>query len=62
MGKQHSNTDANVLIIGAGICGLIAATILEDNGLRVCVVEKEETVGGRLSTMQIGDGQADIGT
>jgi renalase len=61
MGEKHSNTDADVLIIGAGICGLVAATILEENGLRVCVIEREQTVGGRLATMQVGDGLADTG-
>jgi predicted NAD/FAD-dependent oxidoreductase len=59
MGEQHYNGD--VLVVGAGIAGLMAASRLEQAGLRVLVVEKGEAVGGRLATYKIGGGFADYG-
>mgnify|MGYP001160460340 CR=1 FL=1 len=54
-------THADVLIVGAGIAGLMAANRLADRGRRVIVVEKDSRVGGRLSTEAIGPGSADSG-
>jgi phytoene dehydrogenase-like protein len=41
---------ADVIIIGAGHNGLVAATLLARRGLRVCVVEEKEIVGGAART------------
>ena len=48
-------------IIGAGISGLIAAKVLEENGYYPTLIESSNDVGGRIKTI-IKDGyQLDIG-
>jgi renalase len=54
-------TSSDVLIVGAGIAGLMAAQTLSEYGLRVTVVEKDSGVGGRLATRHVGLGLADHG-
>lgn len=51
----------DVLIVGAGLSGLMAARTLIDAGKRVQVIEKEPVVGGRMMTRSIGSGKADEG-
>lgn len=51
----------DVLIVGAGIAGLMAAQMLTQRGIRVILVEKGHQVGGRLSTRRLGPGVADCG-
>jgi predicted NAD/FAD-dependent oxidoreductase len=51
----------DVLVIGAGIAGLLAAHRLVDAGRRVIIVDKGRGVGGRLATRRIGDGVFDHG-
>lgn len=50
-----------MLIIGAGVSGLLAARRLVDAGRRVTIVDKGRGVGGRLATRRIGDGVFDHG-
>ena len=45
--------ELDVLVIGAGMSGLIAATELQKTGLNVAVVEKARGSGGRLSSKRI---------
>jgi hypothetical protein len=52
---------ADVLVAGAGLSGLMAARALRSQGLRVTVVDKGRSVGGRLATRRIGPGRADHG-
>ncbi len=44
------NTSYDVVIIGAGIAGLIAAKHLEDYNLDVLVLDKSDRAGGRVKT------------
>ena len=54
--------NADVLIVGAGISGLMAARSLRDRGYTTLLIEKAREVGGRLATQKIGEtGQADLG-
>ncbi|HKK18881.1 MAG TPA: FAD-dependent oxidoreductase [Opitutales bacterium] len=54
-----SHTD--VLIIGAGISGLLCATELQRAGLSVRVVDKGRGFGGRMSTRRMAGGRLDHG-
>ncbi len=51
-------TPGPVLIVGAGVTGLVAARSLEDRGMRAVVVDKGRGVGGRLATRRLTDGSA----
>ena len=56
------NTTAyDVIIVGAGISGLGAALRLKDAGLNVCVLEKENRAGGRITTDRVGEYVMDRG-
>lgn len=52
----------DVLVVGAGMAGLVAARRLTQRGFRVLVLEKEKRVGGRVYTQQWGDFTWDAGT
>lgn len=56
---QSLKTD--VLVIGAGLAGLMAARVLRERGLHVVLLDEGESVGGRLATQRIGAGVADTG-
>lgn len=58
-------TDADVLVLGAGISGLETAHRLEEKGMKVIVLEGSDRIGGRLLTspeginlggVEVGDG------
>jgi renalase len=51
----------DVLIVGAGLSGLVAAQTLAASGLKPLMVDKGRSVGGRLATRRIGGGLADHG-
>lgn len=53
--------DTNVLIVGAGLSGLVAANTLQSAGKTVTVLDKGRSTGGRLATRRIQAGLADHG-
>jgi predicted NAD/FAD-dependent oxidoreductase len=50
-----------VLVVGAGISGLLAARRISDSGRPVLVLDKGRGVGGRMSSRRIGDARLDHG-
>ncbi len=50
---------ADVIIIGAGLNGLVAANYLAKAGKRVLVFERRAIVGGQAATESFGTFQAD---
>jgi len=53
--------EAKIYIIGAGVSGLIAARVLEDNGFSPTILEASERVGGRVKTDIVDGYQLDHG-
>jgi renalase len=51
----------DVIVVGAGLAGLVCAQQLQRTGLRVVVVEKSRGLGGRLATRRLEDTCADHG-
>ena len=41
-------SDVDVVVVGAGVAGLVAARDLTRNGFRITVLEARDRVGGRL--------------
>ncbi len=52
---------SDVLIVGAGIAGLLCAVELHRAGLRVRVLDKGRGFGGRMATRRMGGGRIDHG-
>lgn len=42
----------DVVIIGSGLGGMVCGTILSKEGKRVCIIEKNEQIGGSLQTFK----------
>lgn len=59
--SQSPHVDRDIVIIGAGMCGLMMALALIDYGSRVLLVDKGRSVGGRMATRRVGPGRADHG-
>jgi monoamine oxidase len=49
--------EADVVVVGAGLAGLVAARDLAAEGRAVAVLEARDRVGGRLLNAEIGDGK-----
>src|SRR3954447_14286677 len=50
---QPSTMDADVIVVGAGLSGMIAARRLLEAGLTPLVLEADERVGGRILTEEV---------
>ena len=48
---KELSVERSVLIIGAGIAGMNAALDLANQGLKVYLIEKESTIGGRMAQL-----------
>ena len=46
-------TKKHVLIVGAGIAGLEAATHLEELGYKVSIIEKQQVTGGHVDRKSV---------
>ena len=49
MPEKYNNTKYDIIIIGAGISGLIAGALAGKFGLKCCILEKESKQGGYLA-------------
>lgn len=47
-----ANSKYDVVIIGSGLGGMVCGTILSKEGKRVCILEKNEQIGGSLQTFR----------
>lgn len=59
--RAWSKTSADVIVIGAGLAGLHAASLIEEAGYRVLVLEGNNRTGGRLYTLYDLPGKPDAG-
>ncbi len=52
---------SDVIVVGAGLSGLYSAILLEENGLKVRVLEGRNRVGGRLFSARDVEGNPEWG-
>lgn len=50
-----------VIVVGAGVSGLLAAAVLHRHGCEVVILEARDRIGGRILTTRKGDHVRDIG-
>lgn len=51
-----------VAVLGAGFSGMLAAYLLEKQGVDVTVYEKQSSIGGHCETLVLKNGYTDLGT
>lgn len=49
--QMWTSMDADVIIIGGGICGLMVAKQLSEKGKKIILLEADDTYGGRIKTV-----------
>ena len=54
---MNDNAPRQVIVVGAGVAGLVAARRLSDRGLDVMVLEARDRVGGRLWSHRMPNGE-----
>ena len=54
---RATETDVDVLVVGAGVAGLAAAHVLHGHGARMAVIEAAATVGGRVRSARDAHGR-----
>ena len=58
---MRDDTPYDVAIIGAGVAGLACARVLQENSIRFIVLEKTDSLGGRIKTDHLDGYQLDHG-
>lgn len=58
---EVNHSSCNVIVIGAGMAGLVAARLLHDSGCQVTVLEARNRLGGRIWTDQRWGVPCDLG-
>jgi len=58
---MNKNLDKKVIVIGAGLSGLVAAVRLLEQGFKVTIIDSEPRVGGRIYSEPIGGTHANLG-
>ena len=56
-GHYRSTAERHVAVVGGGIAGLAAATVLAERGIRVTLLESDDRLGGRVSAWPLDDGR-----
>lgn len=59
---KNPEEHAQVIVVGAGMAGLTSALSLAENGINVILLEKENTVGGRMYSEVLGGIECNMGT
>ena len=59
--QEEVQHPTDVLIVGAGMAGLAAATALQRTGYTVRTIDKGRAVGGRLASRSIHEATFDYG-
>ncbi|MEH7612790.1 flavin monoamine oxidase family protein, partial [Gottfriedia acidiceleris] len=49
-GLQKTNSPKHITIIGAGISGLVASSLLKEAGHQITIIEANNRIGGRIYT------------
>ena len=51
-GLRRSRAPKNIVIVGAGLAGLVSGSLLKDAGHNVKIIEANNRVGGRVYTLR----------
>ncbi len=57
VGSDRVSGDRHVAVIGGGIAGIAAATVLAERGVKVTLYESGDRLGGRVASWPLGDGR-----